>query len=150
MIYIYSDGSYEKNTGMGCGVYIHESPLEYSRILYKPIDTQSSAPRAEMQAMFRALVVTSMIQDQCTIYCDNEYVVKTFNIYWDKWIRDGLKKSKGREVSHLDLLTPMMEYYQANKNRVFIIHVPREYNSIADGLSKDARLKLQFGEYREE
>lgn len=150
MIYIYSDGSYDKSTGMGCGIHIQDSPLSYSNIVYKPIDTQSSAPRAEMQAMFRALVVTSLIQDSCTIYCDNEYVVKTFNVYWDEWSKKGMSRKSGKSIAHLDLLQPMMEYYQSNKHRVTIIHVPREYNTIADELSKRARLELQFGEYREE
>lgn len=150
MLYIYSDGSYDKNTGMGCGVYINESPLSYSNILYKPIDTQASAPRAEMQAMFRALVVTSLVEDSCTIYCDNKYVVDTFNVYWDSWVIRGMSRKGGKEIAHIDLLQPMMEYYQQNKHRVTLVHVPREYNSIADKLSKRARLELQFGEYREE
>lgn len=150
MIYIYSDGSYEKNTGMGCGVYIQDSPLTYSTVVYKPIDTQSSAPRAEMQAMFRALVITSLIDDQCTIYCDNEYVTKTFNIYWDKWAQGGMSRKGGKEIAHLDLIQPMMDYYQQNKHRVAIVYIPREYNEMADKLSKRARLELQFGEYKEE
>lgn len=150
MIYIYSDGSYDKSTGMGCGVHIQDSPLPYSNVLYKPIDTQSSAPRAEMQAMFRAIVITSLIDDACTIYCDNEYVTKTFNVYWDKWVKDGMTRKRGKTIAHLDLIEPMMQYYQYNKHRVTIIHVPREYNSIADGLSKRARLELQMGEYKEE
>lgn len=150
MIYIFTDGSYDKNTGMGCGIYIQDSPLDYSTILYKPLDTQSSAPRAEMHGMFRALVASSQINDQCTIYCDNEYVTKTFNVYWNNWVKQGMIRKKGREIAHLDLISPMMEYYEKNTHRIFIIHVPREYNKIADELSKRARLELQLGEYKEE
>jgi ribonuclease HI len=144
-IYIYCDGSYTGNTGMGCGVYIANARhnITYNCKKFKPDDTQASSPRAEVYAMYIAIYEASLIPDPVVIYSDNEYVVKTFNEYYPKWISKGMAKSSGKSPKHLDLITPMYEYFASQNGRIVIQHVYGHEglygNEKADKLSKEAR-----------
>jgi ribonuclease HI len=139
---IYCDGSFSPNTGMGCGVYILNSKSTYNCKKFKPDDTQASAPRAELYAIYIAIYEASLVEGPVTIYSDNEYAVKTFNIYYPNWINRGMTKSSGKSPKHLDLITPMYEYFASQNGRIIIQHVYGhqgiEGNEKADTLAKAA------------
>jgi ribonuclease HI len=136
-INVYCDGSMTPSFGMGCGVYIENSPLEYNSIMYKPNEPKHTSPRAELLALYYALQYASNVQGHVHIYSDNEYAVKTFNVYYPKWLQEGFGKK-----AHLDIITPMYEYYISQNGRITITHVYGHIgidgNEKADKLAKRA------------
>lgn len=139
---IYCDGSFKPNLGMGCGIYIENSPFPFNAFLYKPDEERASSPRAELIAMYYALSFASLTNDNVIIYSDCQYVTKTFNEYFPAWAKNGGLRSNGKEPKHYDLINPMYVYWNEQRHRITISHIEGHAgivgNEIADRLAKEA------------
>lgn len=117
---IYCDGSYTPKRGMGCGVYIENSPLSYNAIRFKPDEARHTAPRAELLALSYALHAASQVTTPVAIYSDNKYTVDTFNQFYPTWAQSNFSK---KEYKHLDIIHPMYSYFASQQGRITISHV---------------------------
>jgi len=136
---IYCDGSYIPKIGMGCGVYIENSPLSYNAILFKPDEVRHTAPRAELLALSYALHAASQVTIPVAIFSDNKYTVDTFNTFYTNWAQTNFSK---KEYKHLDIIHPMYAYFASQHGRITISHVFAHTgvvgNEYADRLAKQA------------
>lgn len=146
-MHIYCDGSSGPH-GMGCGIYLDEDITvdgkTFNAVMYKPDEERSSSPRSEVLAMYWAIYISSMVTGDIIIHSDNEYIVKTMNVYYPSWVERGMSKSSGKKPKHLDIITPMYDYFASQKGRIRIEYIPGHIgidgNEKADMLAKRAVL----------
>ncbi|KAL8950548.1 MAG: hypothetical protein Q9222_003418 [Ikaeria aurantiellina] len=79
--------------------------------------------------------------DNWIIATDSEYVVKGMTEWLPRWKNNNLRNNRNETPSNLDLFQAIDEEITTQEDKSIKIgfwHVPREYNSIADGLAKKA------------
>ena len=92
---IYTDGSLIKKKGkIYCGYGIYFPNGECQDISRKFIHSPITNNRAELYAIYKSIKITETINKkhkiiEINIYSDSEYAVKTFNIWYPRWIKIG-------------------------------------------------------------
>jgi len=104
--------------------------------------------RAELRGMARAFeeIQQRTLARPITIWTDSEYVRKCIIEWGPQWKARGWRRAANakKPLEHLDLLKPMIEYYEANQHFIRIRHVAahtgkKEFpwigNELADALA---------------
>ncbi|KAL8749891.1 MAG: hypothetical protein Q9184_006623 [Pyrenodesmia sp. 2 TL-2023] len=79
------------------------------------------------------------------IATDSQYVVKGMTEWLPAWKKNNLRTNRNTKPANLDLFLKLDEKLTAEEGKqnvkIGFWHVPREYNTIADGLAKKASLE---------
>lgn len=156
MIEIYTDGSCLKNPGLGgYGIVIKENK-KIIFIYQERSDGETTNNRMELSAILKALELTQkwFKNEQCVIYSDSSYCVRSFNEWLSKWAISNWKNSKEQIVENLDLMQELYKYHQIDFPNFCIKKIPGHCgiieNEIADALATDNKKKLEkYNKYLE-
>ena len=109
--------------------------------------------RAELRGMARAFeeIQQRSLQRPITIWTDSEYVRKCITEWGPQWKIRGWRRAANakKPLEHLDLLKPMIEFYEQSQHFIRIQHVqahtnrqefPFTGNDLADRLATNALL----------
>lgn len=151
-IEVYTDGSCYNGNG-GYAVYF---PGGEHPTICKEAKTSASASagtavtstRCEILAVNTALTIYNdkFRGIPCTIYTDSLFIVDSLYRYFPIWRNNGWKKTDGTPVKNQDLMKPMCELFDANKNHVSVKHIKAHTlnqdkhsrnNAVADILAKN-------------
>ena len=149
-IEVYTDGSCYNGNG-GYAVYF---PGGEHPTICKGVKTTATAgtavtsTRCEILAVNTALTIynNKFRGIPCTIYTDSLFIVDSLYRYFPIWRNNGWKKTDGTPVKNQDLMKPMCELFDANKNHVSVKHIKAHTlnqdkhsrnNAVADVLAKN-------------
>ncbi|GIU83816.1 MAG: ribonuclease H [Acidimicrobiales bacterium] len=136
---IYTDGACLGNPGPGGWAWlVPEGPWKSG------CAEMATNQRMELTAVLEGLTA---IQGPLEVRCDSNYVVKCFNDgWWQAWVRNGWRNSKGKPVANRDLWEPLVEMVTRRKDVTFVWvqgHANDPWNAAADRLAvRAARLQL--------
>jgi ribonuclease HI len=115
-----------------------------------PEHEQQTNQRAELRGLNRAFeeLQTRNIRTPTTIWTDSEYGRKCILEWGPQWKARGWRRAQNakKPLEHLDLLKPMIEWFQENQHYVRIQHVrahtnkpefPYTGNAMADQLATE-------------
>jgi len=110
--------------------------------------------RAELRGMAKAFeeIQKRQLKSVITIWTDSEYTKKCVTEWGPQWKARGWRRAANakKPLEHLDLLKPMIEFYEANQHFIRIQHVaahtgkkefPWTGNTMADLLATQVLLK---------
>jgi ribonuclease HI len=119
-----------------------------------PSDEPQTNQRAELRGMARAFqeIQERGLKGVVIIYTDSEYVRKCITEWGSQWKARGWRRAQNakKPLEHLDILKPMIEYYEASQHFIRIQHIrahtkrsdfPYCGNEMADRLAVEAILK---------
>lgn len=157
MLYIFTDGACPSNGRKA-------AQAAYSVVLWnlegttEPIGIAERVPmsepqtnqRAELRGMNKAFeeIQTRGLKGPITIYTDSEYTRKCILEWGPQWKARGWRRAQNasKPLEHLDLLKPMIEYYDTSQHFIRIQHVkahtkkvghPYDGNRLADKLATE-------------
>lgn len=160
MLHIFTDGA--------CSANGHKAAkAAYSVVLWnlpgllEPLGIAEKVPqgelqtnqRAELRGMNRAFqeIQERDLKGVITIWTDSEYTRKAVTEWGPQWKARGWKRAQNakKPLEHLDLLKPMIDFYESAQHYVLIRHVqahttkqgiPYDGNRLADTLATEALL----------
>lgn len=103
-IEIYIDGSYRSTTDTGSyGLVLKEKGKEDFVIVREEQNTTNNC--MEMKGLLLAfnLIDSLELTEEVTIFCDSQYVVNGFNVWYKDWVRRGFKTAAGHPVKNKEL-----------------------------------------------
>jgi ribonuclease HI len=154
MLYIFTDGACPSNGFKAARAAFSvvlwnlegsTEPLGIAELV--PSSEPQTNQRAELRGMARAFeeIQTRGLKGPVTVYTDSEYVRKCVTEWGPQWKARGWRRSQGsKPLEHLDLLKPMIEFYEASQHFVRLQHVkahttrqghPYDGNRMADALA---------------
>lgn len=138
-IHIFTDGACPSNgKGAARAAYAtvlwdlpgHTKPLGIAEPV--PSNEPQTNQRAELRGMARAFqeIKERELKGIITIYTDSEYVRKCITEWGPQWKARGWRRAKNgsKPLEHLDLLKPMIEFYEASQHFVRIQHIKAHTN----------------------
>ena len=150
-IEVYTDGSCYNGNG-GYAVYFpggeHPTICKEAKATASASATAVTSTRCEILAVNTALTIYNdkFRGIPCTIYTDSLFIVDSLYRYFPIWRNNGWKKTDGTPVKNQDLMKPMCELFDANKNHVSVKHIKAHTlnqdkhsrnNAVADVLAKN-------------
>ena len=152
-IEVYTDGSCYNGNG-GYAVYFpggeHPTICKEAKASTTASATATAvtSTRCEILAVNTALTIYNdkFRGIPCTIYTDSLFIVDSIYRYFTIWRNNGWKKTDGTPVKNQDLMKPMCELFDANKNHVSVKHIKAHTlnqdkhsrnNAVADILAKN-------------
>jgi ribonuclease HI len=158
MSHIFTDGACRSNgkkaakAAYAVVLWSELSPLELGERV--PEQEPQTNQRAELRGMARAFeeIQKRDLARPITIWTDSEYVQKCVTEWGPQWKARGWRRaSNGKKpLEHLDLLKPMIEFYEASQHFIRIRHVaahtgkkefPWNGNELADRVATMVLLK---------
>jgi len=158
LIEVYTDGSCYNGNG-GYAVYFPggehptickgaKASTTVSAVTATATATAVTSTRCEILAVNTALTIYNdkFRGIPCTIYTDSLFIVDSLYRYFPIWRNNGWKKTDGTPVKNQDLMKPMCELFDANKNHVSVKHIKAHTlnqdkhsrnNAVADILAKN-------------
>jgi len=130
-IEVYTDGSCYNGDG-GYAVYFPggEHPTickeaKASASASASAITAVTSTRCEILAVNTALTIYNdkFRGIPCTIYTDSLFIVDSLYRYFPIWRNNGWKKTDGTPVKNQDIMKPMCEVFDANKQNVSVKHI---------------------------
>ena len=132
MNHIFTDGACQSNGRKGAkaayAVVLWSQEGTHVEIAeHVPQTEQQTNQRAELRGMLRAFEELQKQDSRIptTIWTDSEYVRKCVTEWGPQWKAYGWKRKANpkKQLEHLDLLKPMIDYYELNQHRIRIQHV---------------------------
>ena len=115
-----------------------------------PADEPQTNQRAELRGIARAFeeIQRRGLKTPTTIWTDSEYGRKCITEWGPQWKARGWQRAQNakKPLEHLDLLKPMIEYYEINQHFIRIQHIkahtgrkefPYTGNAMADWLAAE-------------
>lgn len=155
---VFTDGSFikkktqEGNYNVYCGYGVYFPNKELSNISRQFKRGKKSNQRAELFAIYVALIVIkkNLVYNKVYIYTDSEYSIKALTEWIKVWEKNGWKTSNRKQVENLDIILPINDILNKQREKVIFIHVKSHTgiqdeisisNSIADNLAKKGAFK---------
>jgi ribonuclease HI len=155
MLNVFTDGACSANGRRGAraafSVVFWDLPTEQQRLGIAervPEQEPQTNQRAELRGLHRAFeeIQARNIRTPITIWTDSEYGKKCIMEWGPQWKARGWRRAQNasKPLEHLDLLKPMIEWFQENQHYVRIQHVrahtnrtefPYNGNALADQLA---------------
>lgn len=145
-IIVYTDGSFIEPKS-GFGIYI----LNYSKkniCISGPVPLQKHTNQvAELYAIYYSM--TFLEHNNCSnrplvIYTDSKYCIGCLTLWYKKWIKNGWKNSKGKQVENSGLISNILNKVKSWKEHIKFLHVKAHSgiyeNEMADKLANQGRL----------
>lgn len=155
MLHIFTDGACNANghRGARAGYAVvlwnlpeRSEPLGIAEAL--PLSEPQTNQRAELRGLKRAFeeIESRTLKGPLTVWTDSEYGRKCVTEWGPQWKARGWRRAQNstKPIEHLDILKPMIEFYEASQHFVRIQHVrahtnkkefPYTGNAMADGLA---------------
>jgi ribonuclease HI len=147
---IYCDGACSGNpgkAGSGLAIYGGGKPI----LLYGDYNHRGTNNTAELNALYKALLIAKESAKEVTILSDSKYSIDCITLWAYSWKRNGWKK-KGGEIKNLDIIRLSHGLYEEIKGNITIKHVKGhsgvEGNELADRMALRA-IESQSSEYKE-
>lgn len=157
MLHIFTDGACSANGQRGAraaySVVLWNLPTEtepFGIAEKVPASEPQTNQRAELRGMARAFqeIQERGLKGIITIYTDSEYTRKCILEWGPQWKARGWRRAQNasKPLEHLDLLQPMIEWFQENQHYIKIQHVrahtkkighPYDGNRLADKLATE-------------
>ena len=141
---LYTDGACSGNPGAGgYGAILIYKGLEKEISGGEPLTTNN---RMEIYAVIAGL---ECLKEKCrvNIYSDSAYTVNAFTQNWlEGWIRNGWRKTDGKEVANSDLWQRLYDLTELHEVRFIKVkgHADNAYNNRCDELARAAIKNLQI------
>lgn len=135
-ITIYTDGSYQTQTGIGAYAAILQCGEHHREVTGRAEDATVNV--MELTAVIEALKVLKTTGQTVQIFTDSNYVAKGVNDWMPDWIERGWKTARNKPVANVELwqtLKALLDVHDVTVN-----WIPREKNSEADKLAQAARI----------
>jgi ribonuclease HI len=126
---VFVDGACSNNgkegATAGIGVYIPKKDIKISQNLLNFFaetnieDNTVSNNRAELCAIYKALLVLSKGKTDINIYSDSQYSINCLTKFYPNWVKQN--KLKGKK--NLDIIQPIMALQCMVSNKVSFIHI---------------------------
>jgi ribonuclease HI len=163
MQHIFTDGACQSNgkakAKAAYSVVLWSLTKDHVQIAERvPESEPQTNQRAELRGMSRAFEEIQMrnLKGVITIWTDSEYVRKCITEWGPQWKARGWKRAANakKPLEHLDLLKPLIDYYQESQHFIRIQHVaahtgkkdfPWSGNELADHLATQVLLKTATG-----
>ncbi len=146
---IYCDGACSGNpgrAGSGLAIYGGDKPI----LLYGDYNSNGTNNTAELNALYKALLIAKESAKEVTILSDSKYSIDCITKWAYGWKRNGWRK-KGGEIKNLDIIKLSHGLYEEIKDNITIKHVKGhsgvEGNELADRMALKA-IELQSSEYK--
>ena len=133
MIHIFTDGACPSNGKIAAkaayAVIIwnlpgYQEPIQIAEKV--PRQEPQTNQRAELRAVHRAfeeIRQRGLQGKEIAIWTDSEYVRRSIIEWGPLWKEKGWKKGTNKPISHIDLLKPMIDFYEVSKDFLRILHV---------------------------
>ncbi len=94
---------------------------------YVPVKEVQTNQRAELRGLYRAFeeIRTRELKGIVVIYTDSEYAIKCITEWGPCWKAYGYKRKQNpsKPIEHIDILKPMIEYYEESQHFIKIKHI---------------------------
>jgi ribonuclease HI len=155
MLHIFTDGACSRNGLKGAKaayslVIWNKEPLGMA---YKvPEEEPQTNQRAELRGVNLAFeeIKKRQIQTPITIWSDSQYACNCVQTWGPQWkVREWKRTNGSKPLEHLDLLKPMIDFYELSKHFIILRHVkahtnikefPYTGNAMADKLATELLL----------
>lgn len=163
MLHIFTDGACPSNgrklarAAYGCVLWNLggvTGPICISEVL--PLAEPQTNQRAELRGLKRAFdeIQERGLKGPITIWTDSEYGRKAITEWGPQWRVRGWRRAQNatKPLEHLDILKPMVEWYEANQHYVLLRHIkahskkkefPYTGNQLADEIAVKAVQAVQ-------
>lgn len=143
----FSDGACQHNPGAsGSGVSIYKDGVLMA-LKTGGFHKEGSNNISELEGILFCLESLSIRKGTATIYSDSQYSIDCLTKWGYNWMRNGWKKSDGKDVENKELIQKCMMAYQKVKDRVVLekvkAHIGERGNELADRMAIMAVLKKQ-------
>jgi ribonuclease HI len=155
MLHIFTDGACSANGHKGARAgfavvlwNLPELSAPYGIAEALPLSEQQTNQRAELRGLQKAFLEIQErdLKGPITIWTDSEYARKCVMEWGPQWKARGWRRAQNasKPLEHLDILKPMIEFYEASQHFVRIQHIkahtkkkefPYTGNAMADGLA---------------
>lgn len=139
MLHVFTDGACSANGRRGARAAFAvvlwnlpgtTEPIGIAEVV--PETEQQTNQRAELRGLHRAFeeLQARSIRTPTTIWTDSEYGRKCITEWGPQWKARGWRRAQNakKPLEHLDLLKPMIEWFQENQHYVRIQHVRAHTN----------------------
>ncbi|HIP41717.1 MAG TPA: ribonuclease HI [Campylobacterales bacterium] len=135
---IYCDGACKGNPGKaGSGLAIYRGTGKPT-LLYGEYEGRGTNNTAELNALYKALLIALEEPLNVTIYCDSKYSIDSVSNWAYGWKKKGWTKKSG-EIKNLEIIKVAHELYDKLKDKVVLKHVKGhsgvEGNELADRMA---------------
>lgn len=135
-IHIYTDGSCTRKVNKrketvlkaGYGIYYPNNELPN---VSRPFTTgEPTNNRAELQAIYVALIQVkkNFNYNKVYIYSDSKYCILSLTKYVLTWVKNGWKNAKKQPVENQDIIKPLYEIINKQKEKIVLVHVKAHTN----------------------
>ena len=136
---IYADGACRPNPGSsGIGISVLKN-RQVVLLEYGGFEQESTANRAELAAVVRALTIAESLTGPVTIYTDSKYARDATTRWPQRWIK---KAPRRKTKKNLDLIWKSFQLYERLRDRVYVKYTKapeRGFGSqLAESLAKHA------------
>ncbi len=153
--YVYTDGAClnngKKNSIGAIGIFFSESdPDNVGQIIDNEgnkVTNQTMELLAAVQAMrlIEQKIISGLIKPKIIhIYTDSSYMINSMTKWYDGWVKNGWKNSKGKDVENRELIEALYEL--THKERIVIFKHIRSHQNPPDDTDSEA-YKYWFGNY---
>ena len=156
-IHVYTDGSLvKKGKLVFCGYGIYFPNSEYKSISRKFTHEPITNNRAELYAILKTIILSNKVDQQrkldkktrikkVIIYSDSEYSVKTFNVWYQNW------QKNGKDYLNKDIIDEVVNAMNSVSFKVEFKHVRAhtgklDPHSVANDIVDDLAKKGAFRE----
>ena len=103
-IEIFIDGSYRNVSGTGSyGLVLKEKGKEDFSVIRKENNTTNNIMELKGLLLAFTLIREAQLTEKVTIFCDSQYVVNGFNLWYDNWLSRGWKTAGNKEVKNKEI-----------------------------------------------
>ena len=160
MIHIFTDGACPNNGRAAARAAYsvvlwnlpdRNEPLGIAEVV--PLQEPQTNQRAELRGMWKAFqeIKERRLKGPITIWTDSEYTRKCITEWGPQWKARGWRRAQNasKPIEHLDILRPMIEFFEASQHFVRLQHVaahtkktghPYDGNAMADTLATGAAI----------
>jgi len=157
MLHIFTDGACTRNgtkyaKAAFSVVFWNLNEVPFGEAYKVPQDELQTNQRAELRGLKQAFdeIQLRNIRTPTTIWTDSEYARNCVQTWGPQWKVRGWKRASGsKPLEHLDLLKPMIEFYELHQHFILLKHIKahtkkKEFpycgNEMADTLATEALL----------
>jgi ribonuclease HI len=161
-ITVYTDGSCPANGSLcakaGIGIFVENTKQEHAESCKKILDKyfpklkieKITNQKAELMAIFRALILLENITQPIHIKTDSMYSINIFTKWYKTWIKNGWKTASGKPVENKEIISRILELLENKKVTFFHVEAHKSQpdsktcyddwygNSVADKLASQA------------
>jgi ribonuclease HI len=151
MIYIYTDGSCNIQTGIGgwsVSIIPDDDDTLFLTIYKHGTEVNTTNNRMELEAVYNALEFVSSTYPitECILYTDSAYIANCFKDKWyERWEMNGWLNSKKEPISNKDQWEKILNLYKNLRVEIRKVkaHGKNTENNLVDRIARKVRKKRE-------